>query len=236
MQDNTMMVNLSAALENEGISAFRFDFSGNGESEGPFHYGNYSGETDDLRSVIEYFSGVNRSTVAILGHSKGGNIVLLYASKYDDIGAVVNVCGRYDLKKGIEERLGKEFVERIKKEGHIDVQTRSGDYRVTEESLMERLNTNMHEACLSIDERCSKEAYRDCVIPVVLVRYNYGISPRSSLNTSRRFIHPLYALSSLGFKELASILNFNVLSDKPLQKEAHSSVILSQCSPSLVVI
>ncbi|KAK4396907.1 putative pre-splicing factor ATP-dependent RNA helicase DEAH5 [Sesamum angolense] len=154
-KDNTMMVNLAAALENEGISAFRFDFSGNGESEGPFHYGNYSGETDDLRSVIEYFSGVNRSTVAILGHSKGGNIVLLYASKYDDIGAVVNVCGRYDLKKGIEERLGKEFVERIKKEGHIDVQTRSGDYRVTEESLMERLNTNMHEACLSIDERCS---------------------------------------------------------------------------------
>ncbi|XP_011093741.1 uncharacterized protein LOC105173627 isoform X2 [Sesamum indicum] len=153
-KDTTMMVNLAAALENEGISAFRFDFSGNGESEGPFHYGNYSGETEDLRSVIEYFAGVNRSTVAVLGHSKGGNIVLLYASKYDDIGAVVNVCGRYDLKKGIEERLGKDFLERIKKEGHIDVKTRSGDYRVTEESLLERLNTNMHEACLSIDERC----------------------------------------------------------------------------------
>ncbi|KAL0410481.1 UNVERIFIED_CONTAM: hypothetical protein Slati_3637800 [Sesamum latifolium] len=219
-KDNTMMVNLAAALENEGISAFRFDFSGNGESEGPFHYGNYSGETEDLRSVIEYFSGVNRSTVAVLGHSKGGNIVLLYASKYGDIGAVVNVCGRYDPKKGIEERLGKDFLETIKKEGHIDVKTRSGDYRVTEESLMERLNTNMHEACLSIDERCrdcnrqepspldgyehlvfsdGKEAYCDCVMAVVLVLYNYRISPRSSLNM---FIHPLYALSSLGFKGL----------------------------------
>lgn len=29
-----------------------------------------------------------------------------------------------------------------------------GDYRVTEESMTERLNTNIHEACLSIDESC----------------------------------------------------------------------------------
>ncbi|KAK4415692.1 hypothetical protein Salat_2676600 [Sesamum alatum] len=152
-KENTMMVNLAAAFENEGISAFRFDFSGNGESEGPFHYGNYSGEVEDLRSVVEYLSGVNRSTVAVLGHSKGGSVVLLYASKYDT-GAVVNVCGRYDLKGGIEERLGKDFLETIKKEGYIDVKTKTGDYRVTEESLMERLNTNMHEACLSIDKRC----------------------------------------------------------------------------------
>ena len=28
------------------------------------------------------------------------------------------------------------------------------DYRVTEESLMDRLNTNMHDACLQIDKGC----------------------------------------------------------------------------------
>lgn len=28
------------------------------------------------------------------------------------------------------------------------------DYRVTEESLMDRLGTNMHEACLQIDKDC----------------------------------------------------------------------------------
>ena len=30
MQDNQIMKNVAAALEKEGISAFRFDFSGNG--------------------------------------------------------------------------------------------------------------------------------------------------------------------------------------------------------------
>ncbi|EYU28398.1 hypothetical protein MIMGU_mgv1a0141892mg, partial [Erythranthe guttata] len=126
-----IMVNVASALESEGISAFRFDFSGNGESEGLFHFGNYSSEVEDLRSVIDYFQEINRSTVAILGHSKGGNVVLLYASKYHDIPAVVNISGRYDLKKGLEERIGKKFLEKINKDGYIDIKKRTGevDYR-----------------------------------------------------------------------------------------------------------
>ncbi|KAG8367222.1 hypothetical protein BUALT_Bualt16G0050200 [Buddleja alternifolia] len=155
-KEHNAIVNLAVVLENEGISAFRFDFSGNGESEGTFEYGNYLSETEDLRAVIEYFTGLKRSTVVVLGHSKGGDVVLLYASKYHDIPAVVNLSGRYDLKRGIEERLGEKFLEKLKKDGYIDVKTRTGegDYQVTEESMMERLNTNMHEACLSIDEKC----------------------------------------------------------------------------------
>ncbi|KAK6120411.1 hypothetical protein DH2020_045891 [Rehmannia glutinosa] len=162
-KEDNIMVNLAVSLENEGISAFRFDFSGNGESEGSFQSGNLSSEVEDLRAVVDYFIGVNRLTFAVLGHSKGGCIVLLYASEYHDIGAVVNVSGRYDLQRGMEERLGENFLERLKKDGYIDVKTRAGsracrkglvDYRVTEESIMETLNTNMHDACLLIDEKC----------------------------------------------------------------------------------
>ncbi|KAL3825292.1 hypothetical protein ACJIZ3_021321 [Penstemon smallii] len=153
-KENKILVNLAVLLENEGITAFRFDFSGNGE--GIFRDCNYLGEAEELRAVIEYFAGVNRSTVAILGHSKAGNVVLLYASKYRDIGAVVNLSGRYDLNRGIEESLGKNYLERLKKDGYIDVKTKTGevDYRVTEESMMERLNTNMNEVCHAIDMRC----------------------------------------------------------------------------------
>jgi len=56
----------------------------------------------------------------------GGGVVLLYASKYHDIKTVVNLSGRYDLKAGIEERLGKDYLERIRKDGFIDVM-RSGN-------------------------------------------------------------------------------------------------------------
>ncbi|KAK4432894.1 hypothetical protein Salat_1051600, partial [Sesamum alatum] len=182
---NTML-SLAAALESEGISVFRFDFSGNGESEGSFEYGNYVSEAEDLRSVVEYFNGINRPTVAVLGHSKGGNVVLLYGSRYHDIPAVINVSGRYDLKRGIEERLGKSFLERLRKDGYIDIKTRTGevDYRVTEESMMERLNTNMHEACLSIDKRCrvlTVHGSADEVIPVEDAREFAKIIPNHKL-------------------------------------------------------
>ncbi|VVA10337.1 PREDICTED: putative uncharacterized [Prunus dulcis] len=155
-KESTTITNLAIALENEGISAFRFDFAGNGESEGTFQYGNYWREADDLHAVIQHFSGENRAASTILGHSKGGDVVLLYASKYHGIRTVVNVSGRYDLQRGIEERLGKDFVETIKKEGYLDVKNKTGDvsYRVTEESLMDRLSTDMHEACLQIDKEC----------------------------------------------------------------------------------
>ncbi|XP_076922146.1 uncharacterized protein LOC143583828 [Bidens hawaiensis] len=155
-KEGNTMVNLASALEKEGISAFRFDFAGNGESEGSFQYGNYRREADDLHSVIQHFHGNNRVTRAILGHSKSGNVVLLYASKYHDVDLVINVSGRYKTEAGVEERLGKGYLQKVKENGFIDVKSKTGEvlYRVTEESLMDRLNTNMHEACLQIDKDC----------------------------------------------------------------------------------
>ncbi|XP_010478358.1 PREDICTED: uncharacterized protein LOC104757323 isoform X1 [Camelina sativa] len=182
---------VAAAIEKEGISAFRFDFSGNGESEGSFYFGNYNYEADDLRSVIQYFTNMNRVVPIILGHSKGGNVVLVYASKYHDISSVINLTGYSDMKKDLVRRLGENYLERIKQQGFIDAREGTAvllwlitftvlsqisylvlslsmrwsvvtewrnikviDYRVTKESLMERLNTNMHEICLKIDKEC----------------------------------------------------------------------------------
>ncbi|RYR55484.1 hypothetical protein Ahy_A06g030692 [Arachis hypogaea] len=150
------MVNLAAAIENDGISAFRFDFSGNGESEGSFQYGNYYREVEDLRAVIQHFREQKFVITAIVGHSKGGNVALLYASKYKDVHAIVNISGRFNLLKGMEGRLGENFVKRIKQDGFIDVKNRRGNiiYRVTEESLMDRLSTITHLACLLIPQDC----------------------------------------------------------------------------------
>ncbi|CAI8606099.1 unnamed protein product [Vicia faba] len=150
------MVNLAGALEKHGITAFRFDFAGNGESEGSFQYGNYYREVEDLRAIVQHFREENYVITAIVGHSKGGNVALLYASKYKDIHTVVNISGRFNLARGMESRLGENFIQRIKQDGFIDVTNKRGKivYRVTKESLMDRLNTITHLACLSIPENC----------------------------------------------------------------------------------
>ncbi|KAK6119560.1 hypothetical protein DH2020_046689 [Rehmannia glutinosa] len=155
-KDRIPMVNLAFAFQREGISAFRFDFAGNGDSEGSFQYGNYRREAEDLRAVVEHFQREQRHIVAVIGHSKGGNAVLLYASRYNDIHTIVNIAGRFNLKRGIEGRLGKDFLEKIEQYGFIDVKNRKGktEYRVTKESLLDRLATDTRAACQAIPQSC----------------------------------------------------------------------------------
>jgi hypothetical protein len=62
----------------------------------------------------------------LISFSSGGDVVVLYASIYKDVPMVVNLSGRFHLEKGIEERLGKEFMDRINKEGYIDAKDKSG--------------------------------------------------------------------------------------------------------------
>ncbi|KAL7121913.1 hypothetical protein ACP275_01G013300 [Erythranthe tilingii] len=150
------MVNLALAFEREKNSAFRFDFAGNGESEGSFQYGNYSREAEDIRAVVAHFKREQRLVTAIIGHSKGGNAVLMYASRYNDVRTIVNIAGRFDLKRGIEGRLGKNFREKMERFGFIDVKNRRGEieYRVTKESLVDRLAADTRSACQKIPLNC----------------------------------------------------------------------------------
>ncbi|KAK8446584.1 hypothetical protein SEVIR_9G509500v4 [Setaria viridis] len=155
-KEGRTILSLANALTSEKISIFRFDFSGNGESEGTFEYGNYYKEVDDLHDVILHFKKHKRDTCAIAGHSKGGNVVILYASMYHDIPKVINLSGRFNLERGIGDRFGNDYMERINEHGFIDVEDKAGRiiYRVTKESLMDRLKTDMQSACTSIDPKC----------------------------------------------------------------------------------
>ncbi|KAL2338728.1 hypothetical protein Fmac_013174 [Flemingia macrophylla] len=187
-KDNFIMTNLAAALDNAGISSFRFDFTGNGESEGSFEFGSYWREVDDVHSVAQHFHEANRTVIAIVGHSKGANVALLYASKYHDIKTIVNLSGSHDLKLGLEFRLGKDFLERLRKEGFIELKadTPGGiDYRITEDSLKDRLNIIMLEECLHIDKECrifTVHGGADSIIPVVAAQEFAKVLPNHKLH------------------------------------------------------
>ena len=47
----------------------------------------------------------------------------LYASIYDNVRTIVNLSGRFDLKKGIEERIGEGSIDRINKEAILTSRT-----------------------------------------------------------------------------------------------------------------
>lgn len=154
-KDSFIFPALAAELVKKRISSFRFDFSGNGESEGAFEFGNYLKEVAEIRCAVDWLRNQGKKLAALTGHSKGGNDVLLYASKYDDIPLVINIAGRFDCKKGVAERFGADIFEKIAKQGKLQmVQERddgtSFDWILTKQSLEERMNTDMLAATKSI--------------------------------------------------------------------------------------
>ena len=64
-----------------GIPAARFDFSGNGESEGEFAKASYIKEAKDLRSVIDVFESRGYKRFLLVGHSMGSAVCMLEASE-----------------------------------------------------------------------------------------------------------------------------------------------------------
>lgn len=53
-----------------------------------------------MRSAVEWLRSHGLHALGLLGHSKAGSGVVLYAAKYDDVPRVVNVSGRFEMTSG----------------------------------------------------------------------------------------------------------------------------------------
>ncbi|MDB2385549.1 prolyl oligopeptidase family serine peptidase, partial [Polaribacter sp.] len=82
---------------------------------------NYTKEQDDLESVINwvvntenYKNEINSSSIALIGHSRGGGTVLLKANENDKITKVITLAGVSDYKSRFPTG---EILEQWKKDG-----------------------------------------------------------------------------------------------------------------------
>ncbi|MBI4449142.1 alpha/beta fold hydrolase [Candidatus Woesearchaeota archaeon] len=91
-KDILWIAELCNALARKGYCALRFDFSGNGESEGSFTHSIYSKEVEDLKTAIDYLENQGYVRFITIGHSMGGGVVLLEAAKDIRVAAVVEIA------------------------------------------------------------------------------------------------------------------------------------------------
>ncbi|KXN70059.1 alpha/beta-hydrolase [Conidiobolus coronatus NRRL 28638] len=116
--------------ENSSFDILKFDFAGNGESEGMTTYSDYPGQVEDLKDWIDAFQNKTielpsskgedsyRFTVDVVsGHSKGGTVVMLYASKYPEIENIINLSGRCKLQECSLHRFKKEQLKQLEEVG-----------------------------------------------------------------------------------------------------------------------
>ena len=58
---------MAKAFFQKQVSSLRFDFSGNGDSEGTFELGNYSIEANDIRAAVLFLRGRGMEVLGIVG-------------------------------------------------------------------------------------------------------------------------------------------------------------------------
>ena len=89
-KDRPALVSLAEGLSDAGISALRFSFSGNGESDGKFTDSTITKEVADLGSVLDVLTD---RKICYVGHSMGGAVGVLRAAVDERIEVLVSLAG-----------------------------------------------------------------------------------------------------------------------------------------------
>jgi putative redox protein len=72
-----------------GFFVLRFDFSGNGQSQGRFEESTYTKQVDEMNTAIDFLKESGADQILIGGHSMGGMVSLFTAAKRTDIRGVI---------------------------------------------------------------------------------------------------------------------------------------------------
>ncbi len=102
-KDRPFLVALAEGLAGAGIAALRVSFSGNGASEGRFQDSNISKEVIDLSAVLDAVPG---RTLGYAGHSMGGAVGVLRASKDPRIRILVSLSAVVHTQRFAEQTFG----------------------------------------------------------------------------------------------------------------------------------
>ena len=104
---------------------FRFDFSGCGESDGDYADVTVTKQLDEVQTVLNYVSklkAVDEQNIILIGHSLGGAVAALTASRDRRIRKLVLWSAVGTPYEDITEILGKRAVSIAKGSGKVDYQ------------------------------------------------------------------------------------------------------------------
>jgi pimeloyl-ACP methyl ester carboxylesterase len=116
-KDYPHLVHLAELLCSRRYVAVRFDPTGTWESEGDISEYLTSQYLDDIESVLEYFlQDANYTNILLVGHSRGGQVSMLYSARDTRISQVVGIMPSHGTYEGPSreewQRLGFKDSER----------------------------------------------------------------------------------------------------------------------------
>jgi dienelactone hydrolase len=122
-------------LADNGFVALIFDFydKPNGLSEPSIEDTNVTNQVADTDSALDFvrtFGFVDKNRIGLTGHSLGGMTVVLYASRYHSIKALVVQSPVVEFGKGIGSSLRKFDSNDVRKSGYLELKKSWGNLRI----------------------------------------------------------------------------------------------------------
>lgn len=99
---------LTRALVSQGIATFRFDFFGQGESEGPFDQITVSMAVEQAHRAVDLMRDRRYRHIGLMGSSFGGLVSILTASQRTDLACLALKCPVVDFAEELRLEFGDE--------------------------------------------------------------------------------------------------------------------------------
>jgi putative redox protein len=120
------------ALAASGFTVLRFDFSGNGQSEGEFTESTYSKQIAEMKTAAALLATHGVSWLGLAGHSMGAMVALLAAGEIKAAKAVCALAARSRVM-GVADLLTPAQLKRIQETGRVLFVSRGRSLELTGE-------------------------------------------------------------------------------------------------------
>ncbi len=134
-KDRNFIPKLARELEKNNFLVLRFDFSGNGESEGNLEDRTYSKYVEDLKSAINWFKKQTEK-ICVIGYSMGGSIALIEYSKYKNFDKLVLLAPGIEI---VKKQFTRADSKKLEEQGYIEfIDSRGEKRRLTKRYFEDR--------------------------------------------------------------------------------------------------
>jgi len=163
-------------LAEAGFLVLRFDFSGNGDSEGKFEESTYSKQITDLECAINFMAAQGTDCLGLLGLSMGATVSILYSVVDDRISSVCVLGAPADTKE-LRNVFSKEVQQEIEQKGKKVVNLFGRDLVITKALLADTEKHDVAKALKNLNKPlCIIHGSSDTIVAVENAKKLYAMA------------------------------------------------------------